>query len=90
MGEEEKIHSPAFNVKVVDTTGAGDAFDAGFLAGIIGGWDVEKAARFANGVGALSTMKVGARSALPNRREAEIFLRRFRNTKSSLQQQVRS
>jgi len=82
LSKEEEIHSPAFNVKVVDTTGAGDAFDAGFLAGIIEGWDLKRAARFANGVGALSTMKVGARSALPNRREVERFLRRFGNTES--------
>jgi len=82
LTEEEEIHSPAFDVKVVDTTGAGDAFDAGFLSGIIEGWDLKNAARFANGVGALSTMKVGARSALPNRREVERFLRRFGNTES--------
>jgi len=83
LTEEEEIHSPAFNVKVVDTTGAGDAFDAGFLAGIIEGWDLKRVARFANAVGALSVMKVGARSALPNRQEVERFLRRFGNTKAS-------
>jgi len=82
LTEGEEIRSPAFNVKVVDTTGAGDAFDAGFLAGIIKGWDLKSAARFANGVGALSTMKVGARSALPNRQEVERFLGRFGNTES--------
>jgi len=82
LTEEEKIFSPAFNIKVVDTTGAGDAFDAGFLAGIIEGLDIKMAARFANAVGALSTMKVGARSALPNRWKVERFLRRFGNAES--------
>lgn len=81
LTEEKKIYSSAFNVKVADTSGAGDAFDAGFLTGVIKGWDLKKAARFANAVGALSTMKVGARSALPNRREVRRFLRRFGSTK---------
>jgi sugar/nucleoside kinase (ribokinase family) len=77
LTKKGKIHSPAFDVKVVDTTGAGDAFDAGFLASVVKGWDLKKAARFANAVGALSAMKVGARSALPNRKEVKGFLRRW-------------
>lgn len=81
LTKEKKIYSPAFSVKVADTSGAGDAFDAGFLTGVIKGWDLKKAARFANAVGALSTMKVGARSALPNRREVKRFLRRLGNAK---------
>lgn len=78
LTEGKEIRSPAFDVKVADTTGAGDAFDAGFLIGVTEGWDHEKAARFANAVGALSAMKVGARAALPTIGEVEGFLRRFR------------
>lgn len=79
MTEMEKIRSPAFPIKVVDTTGAGDAFDAGFLTGVIGEWGLKRAARFANAVGALSTTKIGAQSALPNMQEVKRFLRRFGN-----------
>ena len=44
---------PAFKVKkLVDTLAAGDSFVAGFLAGIVKGWNLEKACRFANAVGA--------------------------------------
>jgi len=70
----EKIYSPAFRVRVVDTTGAGDAFAAGFIVGILEGWKLEKISRFANAVGALAVARIGARSALPTRREVEEFL----------------
>ena len=44
---------PAFKVeRLVDTLAAGDSFVAGFLAGIVNGWNLEKACRFANAVGA--------------------------------------
>ena len=36
------IKTPAFDVKVVDTTGCGDAFDAGMIAAIVKGFDIEK------------------------------------------------
>jgi len=76
LNKYKKFHSPAFKVDVVDTTGAGDAFDAGFLLGIKEGWSLEKTACFANAVGALSVTRVGAWSALPTRREVEEFIRR--------------
>ncbi len=74
LSERERIRSPAFSVKVEDTTGAGDAFAAGFLVGVVEGWELKEIARFANAVGALSVTKVGARSALPTRQEVEEFL----------------
>jgi len=76
LTKHKRFHSPAFQVDVVDTTGAGDAFDAGFLLGIREGWSLEKTARFANAVGALSVTRVGAWSALPTRREVEEFIRK--------------
>lgn len=51
---------PAFQVDVVDATGAGDAFAAGFLAGIWYGWSLERTVRFANAVGALCVTGLGA------------------------------
>ncbi|HLE51302.1 MAG TPA: carbohydrate kinase family protein [Anaerolineales bacterium] len=56
----EIIHAPAFQVNVVDATGAGDAFAAGFIAGVWQGWPLEKTARFANAVGALCVTGLGA------------------------------
>lgn len=50
--EKRAFKLPAYHVKVKDSTGAGDAFCAGFLVGILRGWDIERAGRFANAVGA--------------------------------------
>jgi sugar/nucleoside kinase (ribokinase family) len=54
------IRMPAFQVQAIDSTGAGDAFAAGFIAGIHFGWPLEQVARFANAVGALCVTGVGA------------------------------
>lgn len=51
---------PAPHVQTVDGTGAGDAFAAGLLFGKLAGWDLARAARFANAAGALATTAVGA------------------------------
>lgn len=45
--------APAFETEVVDTTGAGDTFIAGFLAGILSGWDLPRCARLGNAAAAL-------------------------------------
>ncbi len=55
-----ELRLPPFVVEAVDATGAGDAFVAGFLTGLVHGWDLEKTARFANAVGALCVTAVGA------------------------------
>jgi sugar/nucleoside kinase (ribokinase family) len=47
-------------VEVVDATGAGDAFAAGFIAGVWQGWPLEKTLRLANAVGALCVTGMGA------------------------------
>jgi sugar/nucleoside kinase (ribokinase family) len=54
------LRLPAFQVDVVDATGAGDAFAAGFIAGVWKGWSLGETARFANAVGALCVTGVGA------------------------------
>jgi sugar/nucleoside kinase (ribokinase family) len=51
---------PAPAVEAVDSTGAGDAFAAGFLYGSLAGWPLERTAAFANAAGALATTAVGA------------------------------
>lgn len=71
--ERKAYSSPAFEVKVVDTTGAGDSFAGGFLSSLIEGKGVEDALRFANAVAALKVMKRGARSS-PSRGEVKKFL----------------
>ncbi|MEM1602507.1 MAG: sugar kinase [Candidatus Bathyarchaeia archaeon] len=70
-----KVFAPAFKVKPVDTTGAGDGWNAGLLLGVIRGWDLEKCAKVANAVGALVVTRHGAITALPHREELNSFLR---------------
>jgi len=74
-------HVPGFGVQTVDTTGAGDGFVAGLLAGLLsneGAWesipDLENVLRFANAVGALTTTRRGAIPALPTRAQVVEFL----------------
>lgn len=51
---------PSYRVDVVDTTGAGESFDAGLVFGLCSGWPIESAVRLACAVGALATTKPGA------------------------------
>lgn len=66
-------HAPS--VEVRDTTGAGDAFTGGFLAGWFGGRSAEGAARLAVATGAISVGGSGARGHLPDKEEAERLAR---------------
>jgi sugar/nucleoside kinase (ribokinase family) len=63
-GEGFAGHLPGLRVPAVDGTGSGDAFAAGLLFGTLAGWPLERAARFANAVGALATTAVGAFAGL--------------------------
>lgn len=68
---DEFIESAGYDVPggCVDTTGAGDAFRAGFLFGMLNGHSVERSAAYANGVASLKCRHVGARKGLPGRDE---------------------
>lgn len=58
-----------------DTTGAGDAFHAGFLYGFLSGEDLETSMKFGNAVAAMKCSALGARTALPTKSELERFLK---------------
>jgi len=59
-GDYKTLRLPAHDVEVVDATGAGDAFAAGFITGVWQEWSLEKTARFASAVGAMCVTGVGA------------------------------
>jgi sugar/nucleoside kinase (ribokinase family) len=59
-----------YAVDAVDGTGAGDAFSGGLLFGLLAGWPLERAARFANAVGALAVTAVGATEGVRGLEEA--------------------
>lgn len=61
----ESFHyAPAYQVEVVDTTGAGDIFHAGFIYGLLQGWPVQRQLEFACAAAALNCTGVGARGAI--------------------------
>jgi 2-dehydro-3-deoxygluconokinase len=68
--KEESFTSAGFNVDMIDTTGAGDAFDGAWIVGRLKEWDNRKKARYANAVGALTTTGLGAVGPIPTRKEA--------------------
>ena len=59
-------HIPAFKVAVVDTTGCGDSYCAGFTAGLSKGFDLEKAALFATATSALVATGLGSDAGVVN------------------------
>ncbi len=67
-------HVPAFPVKAVDTTAAGDAFIGGFTVALSEGKSLMDAAMLGNAAGGLAATKAGAQSSLPFRDEVENFL----------------
>ena len=69
-------HIPAFKTKVVDTTGAGDAFNAALAVSLAEGYDLREACIRANAAAAIKVSKLGAQSGLPTRDELEDFIKR--------------
>jgi len=70
---------PAFTVKAVDTTGAGDAFHGGFAAGLVRGLAWNDLLRLASAVGALACTRLGARLAIPTDTAVKRLLEKSRD-----------
>ena len=70
----EQLTSPGFPARQLDPIGAGDAFDAGYLAATLWGWAPEKRLRTANAMGAFCVQNLGDYEGLPSRRELDAFL----------------
>jgi ribokinase len=71
-----KKHLPAFPVNAVDTTAAGDAFNAAFAVGLVGGQAAEPSAVFACAAAAISVTRAGAQPSMPTDYEVKNFLKR--------------
>ena len=66
---------PAFALPVVDGSGAGDAFAAGLIAGLLRDWELGECLRLASAVGASACTKLGCTTGVFSWAEAEVFLR---------------
>ena len=67
-----------YDVPVKDTSGAGDAFVAGFLYGIVHGWSLERCARFATATAAFCVQAIGTTTAIPSSARVLEFMRENR------------
>ncbi len=67
-------HLPAYKVQSVDATGAGDAFAAGFLAGVVRGYDLETCGRLGNATGACCVTEVGTVTGIRSLEETLSFI----------------
>lgn len=70
---EARYHAKAFKTEVVDTTGAGDAFAAGFIYGFMKDLEIEKCLELGNFCGAYKVSRIGARN-FPSLDEIKSFL----------------
>jgi ribokinase len=75
LNAEDQGIIPTFKVKVVDTTGAGDAFNGGFAVALGEGKRLEEAIRFGNAVAGLSVTKLGTSPSMPARAEVDTLLK---------------
>jgi sugar/nucleoside kinase (ribokinase family) len=69
-----EIEIPAYRAKVVDTTGAGDCFCAGFIKGLSLGWDIKKCLQLGNAAGACAVEALGATTGIRSLKQVSKFL----------------
>jgi sugar/nucleoside kinase (ribokinase family) len=67
---ETAVSSPPLKVNVIDTTGAGDSFDAGFIYGYLHNWSLNRSLQLATACGSLSTRAAGGTATQPTLAEA--------------------
>lgn len=78
---DNQFDVPGLPIDAIDPTGAGDCFDAGFIAGLLEGQPLEDTARLANAMGALGTSRQGPMEGVFSRREIENFMHAHVQTK---------
>jgi sugar/nucleoside kinase (ribokinase family) len=74
MSANETHEMPAVALPFVDGSGAGDAFAAGFIVGLLEQWPLAQALRFASVIGASACTQLGCTDGIFTRAEAEAFL----------------
>ncbi len=70
----EMVEMPAFSMETVDPSGAGDAFAAGFIVGLLEGWSMQESLRFASVIGASACTQLGCTTGVFTRPEADAYL----------------
>lgn len=75
---EEEVKTEAFDVEVVDTVGAGDVYNAGFIAAILNGYNLKDSLVMGNAVAGYTVNQKGARNC-PHKNELNDFLAKYNN-----------
>jgi ribokinase len=73
-GADESYHVPGFNVEAIDSTAAGDTFNAGLAIALAEGAPIGHALRFANAAAAISVTRMGAQASAPGRAEVDLLV----------------
>lgn len=79
--KEKHFQLPAHEIKVIDTSGAGDAFDAAVIYGTLSGFMPEKCGEFAISFAETTVQKIGTTKALPNSIEINKLINTFKDKK---------
>ncbi|UCD64332.1 MAG: hypothetical protein JSW34_02530 [Candidatus Zixiibacteriota bacterium] len=74
-GATRFVSHPAYRVKTVDATGAGDCYHTGYLYGLLKGCDLLQRMKYGSAAAALKCTRPGARSGIPNQAQLRKFLR---------------
>ena len=77
MGDD-RIHVPAYDIEVVDTTGCGDAFTAGFIAGLADGRSLTEAAHLGTASASLVASGLGSDAGITDRAQVEAKMAAWR------------
>jgi sugar/nucleoside kinase (ribokinase family) len=74
VSDEVRLRAGVFDVPFVDGTGGGDAFDAGYIYGLLNGWDARDCLRVGSALGASCVRAIGTTPGVFTRKECEAFL----------------
>jgi sulfofructose kinase len=80
LSDEGYLEMPAFDVEVVDTTGAGDTLHGAFCFGLTQGYGFEDNLVFSSAVAAMKCRRIGGRAGIPRFAEVQAFLRERRSS----------
>ena len=89
-GKNLRQRIPAFKVKPVDTTAAGDVFNGALALALAEGRPLLEAARFASAAAAISVTRMGAQTSAPTRKEIERLLAAGNGSMHGLREKGRS
>jgi len=79
LGNDGRVHVPAFRIRPVDTTGAGDTFHGAFIYGLSIGYDMVTAVKFASAAAAIKCMRTGGQAGIPTFEETILFIKTNKN-----------